>query len=314
VVAVSWYAPGMKKAIRIVLGVILSAFLLTCHGCAGFFGSKPEESTLTPPLSADYLVIEDVGKEQFFLIDNDVDVESYLDALSSPYELKTRESFKVHAIEDGLTKHTFYLYQPQDYVEWDRDIPHEALSLTDTFLTTQYEVSHYEFTATGPTRQQALIQAVNTEEGLDFYYPVQSFDSRYHQISLSYECTDRDLEEVGSVPLGEYSVDDVFLPGIDYLSELGVLYKTLDVTYGGSGDGREESFHRSVYILVGTTVSDTQREELESIMQASTSYPPYVVDSRPSGRVLYEESPPYTLDMVTKNVLTSSDVDALRNK
>jgi len=303
----------MRKQIYILIGIIL--ILSLTSGCSVL---RPENKS-TPKASMEkvtgqYIVIENRINSKYYLIDNPADLETFFSVLPSAKSIKEHPSHYIYVIEDGSYKYSFpYYEQTELYSEWDEATPYDLIAVMESFLTDEYEAFHHTFYANDPLAHVQLMESLNTEEGLFFYYPSHNLDDQYSYIRLYYKCTDMSLDRVESAPVGNLSVDDVFIPVLNYLKEQKLLYKVYNVKfYLGAYGSTPKHFGRTVQLLLSRPLNYTQLKEIEKIMQESTNKPPYVIEGKASGQITYTEKLHYPVEMITRKDLSESELAALK--
>ncbi|MCL2528824.1 MAG: hypothetical protein FWE41_00585 [Coriobacteriia bacterium] len=299
-----------KIASRIVLCLAACLFLACASGCALINNYKPQPPK--EPITGDYVVIEDVENSRYYLIDNPADLEDLFPVLPSAVFLKEVSCHYIYVIEDGFYKTYFpYFKDTSLYESWGEETPYDLIEQLGRLLSAENEVSHFTFLAEDPAHYVALMDRLSEEEGLHFYYPSLDTDERFSYVMLSYDCTDMNLDRVVQAPIGTFSVDDVFIPVVEYLEERGLLYKECDVRFIGSSN---QYFGRGVQLLVNKPLTRQQMTEISQLMQNSTNKEPYLDGDKPSGRASYIEKTPYSIEMITKKDFSENDIAALKEK
>ena len=74
----------------------------------------------------------------------------------------------------------------------------------------------------------------------------------------------RCLERVVSVPVGQLTVDDVFIPVIDFLNEKELFYKSTDASYYSTNySTNPHYFERKVEILLNSPLDKNTIEKIQ---------------------------------------------------
>jgi hypothetical protein len=243
---------SMRKPGKLMITATCFFLFIVC-GCV----QKPQPNNPLEPISGQYIVIEDNESGKYYLVDDGTELADFYAILPSAISLKELPSYSIYVIEDGLYKHAFSYYDTSLYANWDQEVPEDLDRLIKSVVNIEHEVVSHTFYAENPTNYSALMNSLNKEESL-FYYPSSEVDSQYSRLTLYYKCTDMSLERVISVPVGQLTVDDVFIPVIDFLNEKELFYKSTDASYYSTNySTNPHYFERKVEILLNLPLEIT---------------------------------------------------------
>jgi hypothetical protein len=262
-----------------------------------------------------YAIIKDMENKKYYLIDNTEELEILFSALLFAKELKEAASHYIYVIDNGMYKHRFrYFDNTTLYTDWGESVPLELVYTIRALLDDNKEINHYNFYANNPMNHKYLIDKLNEEEGLYFYFPYHNTDDLYSYITLTYKCT---IDHPERFKDGNIYLDSVFIPVINYLDERGILYKTLDARLFSSSPARgytPKHFGRSVVILLNYFLDNKAFDEITQIIQDSTNDTPFLIDEKPSGQVYYTEKPTFPINMISINKLLEDDIEKIKEK
>ncbi len=303
-----------KKVLSILCTCIVSALLAACNAAQKERSAKM--AAVSEPATGDYAVIVDSGNAKYYLINDSDELSNLFLALSSAVTLKELPSHHIYIVENGMYKSEYVYYDHTDlYEEWDEPKPRKLISFIHSIQDTDHEVTHYTFYASDPIGHAALMSQLEKEDSYLFYYPSHDVDEQYSSIHLYYYCTDMSLQNTNSAPIGDVPVDDVLIPAIDYLQENDFLHKRFDVQFffGGYAEN-PKYFGRKVKLLLTSPLNTSELDEIDSIVEESTSHIPYIVDNKPSENFMYSEVAQYPIEMISAKPISDRDIAAIKGR